>query len=122
MQHSSGAVDYEIERVEVTEDEMWNLEERFWLEGSSVYEVHLHPTCVMVFPGLGVMRASEVMESLKEAPRWASVHMTERVVARASSSVTVLGYKAEGRRQGSRPYLVFCTSTYCTEGDTCRLV
>jgi hypothetical protein len=106
----------------MTEEDIWKLEERFWLEGSSVYDAHLDSACVMAFPGIGVMTGSGVMESLKNAPRWASVHMSERVAARAWSSVIVLGYKAEGRRPGAEPYLVFCTSTYRADGSTWRLV
>jgi hypothetical protein len=104
----------------MTDQEIWKLEERFWLEGSTVYDAHLDSACVMAFPGIGVMTGSEV--NLKDAPRWASVHMTGRVVARASSSVIVLGYKAEGRRTGAQPYVVFCTSTYRTDGSTWKLV
>ena len=100
----------------------WSLEERFWTEGASVYDALLDPACLMAFPGVGVMRAADVLESLKGAPRWASVEMTGRAVGRAGG-VVVLGYAAEGRREGAAPYRCLCTSTYRrTDGGAWKLV
>ncbi len=100
----------------------WAFEERFWLEGSSIYDGLLDPECLMAFPGMGVMRAADILESLKGAPRWASVEMTGRTVGRPGDALIVLGYTAEGRRNGAAPYRSFCTSTYRTDGGTWRLV
>jgi hypothetical protein len=52
----------------VNEQAMWVLEERFWLEGSSDYDNLLDPACLMAFSGMGVMRAAEILDSLKQAP------------------------------------------------------
>jgi hypothetical protein len=101
---------------------IWALEERFWLEGSSVYDDLLDPACLMAFPGIGVMRAADVLDSLKQAPRWASVEISSRTMGRASAKVLVLGYTAEGRRDGADPYRCFCTSTYRADGERWRLV
>jgi hypothetical protein len=101
---------------------IWELEERFWLEGSSVYDDLLDPACLMVFPGMGVMRSADVLESLRHAPRWASVEMSERSLGRAGEQVIVLGYTAEGRRDGAVPYHCFCTSTYRLDGGRWKLV
>ena len=101
----------------------WALEERFWTEGGSVYDGLLDPACLMAFPGMGVMRAADILESLKGAPRWASVEMADRAVGRAGDGVLVLGYTAEGRREGAAPYRCFCTSTYRrADGSAWKLV
>lgn len=100
----------------------WTLEERLWLEGSGIYDASLDPACLVAFPGMGVMRAADVLDSLKDAPRWASVAMTDQVVGRAGEDVLVLGYTAEGRRNGAAPYRCFCTSTYRRGGGAWKLV
>nr|WP_274607283.1 nuclear transport factor 2 family protein [Paracraurococcus ruber] len=82
----------------------------------------LDPACLMAFPGLGVMRAADVLESLTQAPRWASVTMTDRSVGRAGDAVLVLGYTAEGKRDGAGPYRCFCTSTYRADDGRWTLV
>jgi hypothetical protein len=96
--------------------------DNFWLEGPSVFEQQLDPACLMVFPGLGVMRAAEILDSLKSAPRWMSVTMTDRALARPGAGILVLGYKAEGRRESQPPYRCYCTSTYREEAGSWKLV
>jgi hypothetical protein len=98
------------------------LEERFWLEGCSAYEDLLDPACIMAFPSMGVMRAADVLDNLKQAPRWSSVEMSDRAVCRAGDAVLVLGYTAEGRREGADPYHCVCTSTYRADGKRWKLV
>lgn len=100
----------------------WKIERRFWLEGSSAYDDLLDPACLMVFPGVGVMRAADVLASLKLAPRWSSVEFSDEALSRPGSDVIVLGYSAEGHRHGSGPYRCLCTSTYRREGERWRLV
>ena len=78
----------------------------------------LDPECLMAFPGMSVMRAADIQGSLKGAPRWASVQMTDRRISRPGGKMIVLGYTAEGRRDGAAPHPRFCTSTYRADGGT----
>lgn len=103
-------------------EELWDLERRFWLEGTAVYEAHLDPGCVMVFPGIGIMESAEIIPSLEGAPRWDDVEMTERVTAQAGGEVVVLAYRAAGVREGAGPYHAFCTSTYRRDGGGWKLL
>lgn len=100
----------------------WQTEQRLWLEGISAYVEILDPSCLMVFPGMGVLDASAVIEGLKGAPRWTDVKLSDRVVRRAGDAVVVLGYTAEGWRENEQPYRCFCTSTYRAEGESWKLV
>lgn len=104
------------------DEQAWALEERLWLEGSSVYDGLLDPECIMVFPGVGVMRAAGILRGLRDAPRWLSVEMTDRAIGRPSDSLVVLGYTAEGRRAGAAPYRCCCSSTYRVDRGTWKLV
>jgi hypothetical protein len=88
----------------------WATERRLWLKGTSVFGDLLDPECLMAFPGMGVMRAADVLRSLEGAPRWKSVEMTDRAIGRPGDSV--LGYAAVGHRDGMPPYRCLCTSTY----------
>ncbi|CAD7036830.1 hypothetical protein REJC140_03584 [Pseudorhizobium endolithicum] len=99
----------------------WKREERLWLEGASAYAEIVDHSCLMAFPGMGVLQIADVLEGLKVAPRWVSVTMMDRQTSRAGS-VFVLGYTAEGQREGSDPYRCFCTSTYCAVGGVWKLV
>lgn len=101
---------------------LWEFEERFWREGSPVDEEHLDPGCLMALPGIGIMRAPEILESLKDAPRWEAVQMIDRVTGHAGGGITVLGYRAVAWRARMAPYVVYCTSTYRPDGETWKLV
>lgn len=100
----------------------WAMERRFWLEGAAAYDTQLDPACIMAFSGMGVLRAADILKSLKDAPRWKSVEMVDRALGRAGDGVIVLGYRAEGHRAGAEPYRCFCTSTYRRDGGRWMLV
>lgn len=94
------------------DEEIWTLERKLWLDGPDVYDRSMDQACVMAFPGMGVMKATEVIESLKQAPRWASVQFEQQMIGRAGDDVIVLAYHAKGEREGNKHYTCWCTSTY----------
>jgi hypothetical protein len=93
------------------EDPIWELERRLWLEGISVYEAHLHEGARMIFPGMGILDRSAILDSLRDAPRWDHVDMCNRQLADAGGFV-FLAYAAIARRGDSPPYKAFCGSAY----------
>jgi hypothetical protein len=106
----------------MTDEQVWRLEERLWLEGASFYEEVLDAACLMAFPGIGVLRIADILDIVKAAQRWESVTMTHRALSRAGDGVIVLGYAAEGHRPDAEHYHCFCTSTYRYDGGRLRLV
>lgn len=106
------------------DDALWSLEERFWTGGEDHYARTLDAECVMAFPPpAGILAGGRrIAESLKGAPRWSSIAMSERHVSRPTSDVGILAYKARGERDGAAPYEAYCTSTYRRDGDGWRLV
>jgi hypothetical protein len=107
----------------MNKDEIWRLEERFWLDDDSFYEAHLGEQCVMAFAApVGVLDAEKVRDSLKGAPRWTSVTMSDGVVGQPDAATLVVGYRATGNRSGSASYAAFCNSTYRRDGQTWKLV
>ena len=106
------------------EDELWSIEEQLWTGGQDQYERTLDPKCVMAFPPpAGILAGARIVESLKGAPRWSSVTMSERHLARPTPDVSVLAYRARGERSGaSAAYDAYCTSTYRREAGGWRLL
>jgi hypothetical protein len=96
--------------------DIWLLERRFWLEGVSVYEERLHEQALMIFPGLGVMDRKAVIESLRDAPRWDDVIISDERLSLANDSLA-LAYAAEGRRNDQSPYRVLCGSCYVRSAE-----
>jgi hypothetical protein len=107
----------------MTDDRAWTEEELFWISGEEHYRKMLDDECIMVFPApAGIIAGPDIALSLKNAPRWSSVEMTDKQVRRPSPDVMVLAYRAEATRQDADPYGAYCTSTYQQEADRWRLI
>jgi hypothetical protein len=96
---------------EAAMEELWQLEERFWRDGVEVYEEFLAPEALMVFPGIGIMDRAAIIDSLRHAPRWTQLAITEPH-ALCTENTAVLAYRAEARRGDEAPYRAHCSSTY----------
>ncbi len=104
------------------DDTAWKTEERLWLDGVEVYDEIVDPACLMAFPSMGVLQMEAIRKGLEGVARWAAVAMSDRVLRRADANSLVLGYTAEGRREGEEPYRCICTSTYRAAADGWKLV
>ena len=98
-------------------DTVWDIERRLWLEGAEAYDACMAPDCLMAFAGVGVLRGAEIVESLREAPRWREVTMSDRVEATPTGEVTVIAYVADAARGEGKRYRALCTSTYVLTGQ-----
>ena len=101
--------------------DIWTIEELLWTGGTDTYRTRLAPGCMMAFHGLGVLQGEEILESLKDAPRWQSVEMTARHTSE-TDGIVVISYVATGYRDGDAPHRVLCTSTWRRTGNGWRLV
>ncbi|WBU59163.1 DUF4440 domain-containing protein [Paracoccus albus] len=95
-------------------DELWQLEEGWWLHGAAEAARHMAPNCLMVFPE-GIMQGQDIIDGLASAPRWQSVTMTDRFVAE-SGEITVLAYRAAARRDNAPERRVLCSSSWVRMG------
>lgn len=103
-------------------DEAWRLEAQFWTGDLDACAGMVDPGAVMAFPApVGVLAGRAIVDSLKGAPRWLAVEMTERLVGHPGDDVLVLGYRARGRREGQPDYLAYCTSTWRRDGAGWKL-
>jgi hypothetical protein len=94
-------------------DEIWSLEEGFWVGGVAHYKRVMHPACIMGFMDpVGILQGDEILRSIERAPRWSAVLMHDRLEMRPAEDIIVLAYHAQGERPGAAPYRAHCTSTY----------
>jgi hypothetical protein len=103
-------------------EQLWKMEESFWLDGPEFYESSLASNARMVFPApVGILAGEEIVEGLRQAPRWESVEFESKTDVRLGETA-VLAYKATGKRDGEDPYSVFCASTYVRESSKWMLL
>ncbi len=104
------------------EAELWDLEERFWLDGAETFRKKMSDDAVMVFPyPAGIMQGSAIIDGLKSAPRWRSVLMADRVFRRRGDTA-LLAYKASAEREDAPLTQMLCASTYLNDGGEWRLI
>jgi hypothetical protein len=106
------------------EDVLWDLEKRFWLDGTDIYEEAMAEDGLMLFPApAGLMDRAAAIGGLAGAPRWRDVAMSTRTLRRLGPGGVLLAYQAEARRDGdNQPYRALCASTYRDEAGAWRLV
>lgn len=105
------------------EEEIWQIERGFWVEGKDFYRQRLGMPCTMVFPlPVGILRDRSVIDALGGAPRWRDVEMTHQVCLRPNDDCLLLAYEATAQREGEPPYSALCSSSYCNTEDGWRLV
>lgn len=96
------------------EQEIWRLEEQFWVSDAAFYERTLGPEAFMVLPPpAGVLGRAATIESIRSASRWRNVSLLQRHYAAPTADVVLLAYVAQADRGGKDPtYTAQCSSTY----------
>jgi hypothetical protein len=102
-------------------NDLWTIEEALWLEGNDAYRSHMADECLMLFGSMGILEGAEIIATLENAPRWASVDMNDRHMA-VNGQTTVIAYQAVGRREGADPYQALCSSTYVRQDGGWKIV
>ena len=101
--------------------DLWTLERRLWTEGVVAYQELMATHCTMVFGPMGIMKRTDVIDSLRRAPRWSSVIMSDKTENIHGEAVAVLAYHARAEQEGGTLYKAFCTSTYVQEDGHWRI-
>lgn len=105
-----------------SDDDIWNLEKRFWLDGEPAYRKHMAESAVMLFPEpVGILVGEAILASLAEAPRWSSIDLHERKLVRAGDAMLVTAYRAEAKRD-AQSYRAICSSSYAIIDGAWKIV
>ncbi len=92
---------------------VWAFEESLWTADAAHYRASIDDECLMVLPKPPyVMSGGQAIDAVSATPRWTSVELSERQVARPQEGLIVVAYKAEARIDGGEDYEAHCTSTY----------
>jgi hypothetical protein len=105
------------------EPTIWKLEQDLWTGGAARFSAELDDGCLVALPPpVGILAGRPaIVESIAGAPRWTSVAMTEREMARPDDGLVVLAYRAEAHR-GDDVYRAYCSSSYHRGARGWRLV
>lgn len=94
------------------DDRVWAFEESLWTGDADHYRESIDDQCLMALPQPPfVMSGAEAIDAVASTPRWSSVEISQRQVARPQEGVIVIAYRARAEK-GGEGYEAHCTSTY----------
>ena len=95
-------------------NELWQLEEQFWLGGADFYERTLAPGALMVLPQpAGILDRASTVDSIRSGARWQNVVFKEQRHLLPDPGTAVLAYTVQADRGTTdSAYLAQCSSTY----------
>ena len=97
----------------MNDDRVWAFEESLWTGDADHYRELIDDECLMVLPEPPfVMSGQQAINAVVDTPRWSTVELTEKQVARPEEGLIVVAYKAMAKRDGATAYQAHCTSTY----------
>lgn len=99
------------------EDDLWDLEERFWTGGADSARQMTAKDAVFVFPyPAGILQGDALWRGRDVAQRWRSVVMSDRYLSR-QGDIAVMAYRVSAERSDMPIYEALCTSTYLKDED-----
>lgn len=107
------------------EDELFGIEEGFWLSGEAHFLKHLSDECLLAFPQMGEMHGvfprAHVAATATTENRWRDLRLTDRHLLRLRDDVAVISYRADVTRADGQPYSALVSSGYVQRSDGWKL-
>ncbi|WP_375420055.1 DUF4440 domain-containing protein [uncultured Sphingomonas sp.] len=98
------------------DDRVWTFEESLWTADAEHYRNSIDAECLMVLPTPPyVLSGEQAVEAVASTPRWSTVEMSDKRVARPEEGMIVVAYQVKASRDGEE-YEAHCTSTYRRRG------
>jgi ketosteroid isomerase-like protein len=107
------------------EEELFAIEEGFWLSGHAHFLEHVDAECVLAFPQMGEMHGifsrADVAASATTANRWRDLRISDRHLLRPDGDVAFISYHADVTRADGEPYSALIGSAYVRRSDGWKL-
>ena len=99
------------------QDELFAIEEGFWLQGRDHFLEHVDERCLLAFPQAGEMHGvrtrEEVAATASTQPgRWRDLEISDRHLLRLADGAAVISYRADVLRFDGEPYAAMVSSAY----------
>ncbi|MDR7127112.1 hypothetical protein [Pseudotabrizicola sp. 4114] len=107
------------------EQDIFDIEQGFWLSGKDHFSAHLDERCVLAFPQAGEMHGirtrDEVAATATDTNRWRDLKMSKRSLLQATEDVAIISYRADVTRADGQPYAALVSSAYVRCGNEWKL-
>lgn len=107
------------------ENELFKIEQGFWLSGKDHFHEYLDHRCILAFPQMGEMHGvktrEEIAATATSSHRWRDLHMFDRSLLEATEDVALISYRAIVTRADGLPYQALVGSTYVRRANGWKL-
>jgi hypothetical protein len=104
-----------------TQEEILEIERKFWTGGPEVYRDHAHDECTVVFSQMAQTMAREEVARTAQSGRWCNVEIVPKIFRRLSAISLLVVYECDAVRRDGRVQHVYATSLYIACGNGWKL-
>jgi hypothetical protein len=98
------------------QDELFEIEDGFWLKGRDHFLEHLDRQCLLAFPQMGEMHGvfprEEVAATATTPGRWRDLKVGNRQLLQPTPDLAIISYRADVVRGDGEPYAALVSSGY----------
>lgn len=106
-------------------DQLYTIEEGFWLAGEDHFLTHVDEQCLLVFPQAGEMHGvhsrADVAATATPSNRWRDLKISHRQFLQVTEDVAIISYRADVTRVDGGPYAALIGSTYVRQEEGWKL-
>ncbi len=107
-------------------EELFGIEEGFWLSGTKHFSDNLDDLCLLAFPQAGEMHGvfsrEQVSATANPSNRWRNLSMSDRHLLLPNDNSAIISYKAKVTRADGEPYSAIVTSGYVRRDAGWKLI
>ncbi len=107
------------------QDDLYRIEEGFWLAGEEHFLANLDDRCLLAFPQMGEMHGirsrEEVAATARSPNRWRDLRLANQHILQLTDDVAIISYRADVERADGQPYSALIGSTYIRRPDGWKL-
>ncbi len=104
------------------DEELFEIEKKFWTEGPQAYLDHAAERCLVVFAQMVATMERTAIAQSAEAGRWRDVKMTPKESLQASPEMRLIAYECEATRKDGKALHVHASSGYVKQAGGWKLV
>ena len=97
-------------------DDLFTIEEGFWLSGKDHFEQHVDAECLLVFPQAGQMHGvfsvEDIAATASTPGRWRDLAISDRHLLQPTDDVAAISYRADVKRADGEAYSALIGSVY----------
>lgn len=107
------------------QDELFEIEEGFWLKGEDHFLTYVDERCLLAFPQMGEMHGVHSRERVAATAttqnRWRDLKISDRQLLEPTDDVALISYRADVTRADGEPYAALVSSAYAKRDDGWKL-